>query len=427
VKTFHLTNAWHPSSGGIGTMYKALFEAANREGQPMRLVVPSGETRVEEIGDFGLVYHLESPRAPFDPDYRVLYPTRFLFPRTELRRILNREQPDLIEVSDKYTMPYLAGLLRTRRLPGVRFRPTTVGLSCERMDENMFAYVTAGAAAQRFCRWYMKSIYFPMFDHHITVSNHTAGELIEASRGHKVQRGIWVEPMGVDCDLFTPARKSEEVRRRLLVQVPGGGERMILFYAGRLAPEKNLALLLDTMRLLDPRCCLLCIAGDGLLLETLRRDCAEDRLPNVAFLGHVADRELLAAYYASANAFLHPNPREPFGIAPLEAMSAGLALVAPNSGGVTSYANPGNAWLVDPNAEAFAAAVREIRAWPDRTARRTAQARATAEEFRWSNMAGRYLRLYREIHELTQGRRLHPTMAARTYSTPGDWWGRDIA
>src|SRR3984885_14704166 len=41
VKTLHLTNAWHASSGGVGTFYKALFEAANREGHFMSLVGPA--------------------------------------------------------------------------------------------------------------------------------------------------------------------------------------------------------------------------------------------------------------------------------------------------------------------------------------------------------------------------------------------------
>ena len=47
-----------------------------------------------------------------------MLPHRYLFPRTALQRIINHELPDLIEVSDKYAMHYLAGLLRTRRLPG---------------------------------------------------------------------------------------------------------------------------------------------------------------------------------------------------------------------------------------------------------------------------------------------------------------------
>src|ERR1051326_270430 len=111
MKTLHLTNSWHANSGGIGTFYKALFETANREGHSMRLVVPAETDGVDEVGDFGRIYHIRAPRAPLNSDYRVIYPDRFLFPGTAIQRILNAEQPDLVEVSEKYTVPYLAGLL----------------------------------------------------------------------------------------------------------------------------------------------------------------------------------------------------------------------------------------------------------------------------------------------------------------------------
>ena len=186
-----------------------------------------------------------------------------MFPRTALQRIVNDELPDLIEVSDKYSMPFFAGLLRTRRLPGVSIRPTVVGMSHERMDENAAAYVTDKAIVRRFCRWYMKWIYFPMFDHHVTVSEHTAEELIHASRGHKVRRGIWISPMGVDCDRFTPGRRSPHVRRRLRELTQSGDDATLLLYAGRLAPEKNLTLLIQTAALLDPARYRLAIAGGG--------------------------------------------------------------------------------------------------------------------------------------------------------------------
>ena len=109
LKTLHLTNCWHPSSGGIRTFYKALFEAANREGHFMRLVVLSVFTSVERVGRFGRIYNIEAPRAPFHSDYRMALPHGYLFPRTALQRIVNEERPDLIEVSDKYVLPYLAG------------------------------------------------------------------------------------------------------------------------------------------------------------------------------------------------------------------------------------------------------------------------------------------------------------------------------
>jgi len=405
MKTLHLTNAWHRSSGGIGTFYKALFETANRQGHRMRLVVPGAETRVEQVGEFGLIYQLQARLAPLDRSYRIICPHRYLFPGTAIQRIINHERPDLIEIAEKYTMPYLGGLVRTRRLPGVTVRPVVIGASHERMDENVAAYVSASPAAARFCQWYMKWLYFPMFDHHFTFSEHTAEELIRASHGHKVRRGIWVTPLGVDCDRFHVSRRDPEppVTR--------------LLYAGRLSPEKNVFLLLEMMKRLDPREYSLTIAGDGPLLDALQRR----KMAHVSFLGHIADRDALASVYANADIFVHPNPREPFGIAPLEAMASGLALIAPNTGGVTSYANHSNAWLVSADPDSMAAAARDIRANPAATAARTWAARQTALRFDWSVVTGRLLDLYEEITAITKDRRLRPHLSPRTWSTETKW------
>jgi len=427
MKTLHLTNAWHSSSGGIGTFYKALMEAAEREEHEIRLVVPGTATREEEVGRFGRIYHIEAPRAPLNNNYRMIYPHRFLLPRTALQRIINQERPDLVEVSEKYTMPYLAGLLRTKRLPGVTIRPTVVGLSCERMDENFSAYLSRSAAGRRFCGLYMKWIYFPMFDHHITISEHVAEELIHASHGHKVRRGIWIEPMGVDCETFGRARPQPDLRREMLGGAAAPVGATLLLYAGRLAPEKNLPLLPDTMARLDPNQYRLAIAGDGILREHLQAEFARRGLHNVVSLGHIGDRARLADAYASADIFLHPNPREPFGIAPLEAMAAGLALVAPNSGGVISYADDSNAWLAEAGGEAFAAAVRSIREDPARAAHRRAAARQTAARYGWPVVTKRFLDLYREVHALTVGERTCAPIAPRSWSTEGDAFGREIS
>jgi alpha-1,6-mannosyltransferase len=426
LKTLHLTNCWHATSGGIGAFYRALFETANREGHEMRLVVPGVSSTVEPAGSFGRIYHIEAPCAPLNREYRMVLPHRYLFPRTALQRIINDEQPDLIEVADKYTTHYLAGLLRTRRLPGVRARPTVVGMSHERMDENMAAYVTRSRAGRVFCEWYMKWLYFPMFDQHVTVSEHTAQELIRASRGHKVRRGIWIAPMGVDSGRFTPARRSPQMRRRLLDLTHAAEDSTVLFYSGRLAPEKNLSLLIDTAALLDPSHYRLAIAGSGILLDPLRRECAARGIHHVVFLGYISDRDDLADLCANADIFVHPNPSEPFGIAPLEAMSAGLALVAPNAGGVTSYANDSNAWLADATPPAFAAAVTSVGMDAGARIRKIEAARRTAEEHAWPTVAARYLRLYRQLDAITKGNQPIDAIAARTYSTNGDLLGREL-
>jgi alpha-1,6-mannosyltransferase len=152
------------------------------------------------------------------------------------------------------------------------------------------------------------------------------------------------------------------------------------------------------------------------------------RAPSPArrFSGHVADRKTLAHWYANADIFVHPNPREPFGIAPLEAMSSGLALVAPNEGGVASYANASNAWLADAAPAAFADAIGAVQADPIARVAKTEAARKTAERHRWPDITARYLQLYRELQAITQGERRAETIAARTWSTPGDQFGKRI-
>lgn len=98
----------------------------------------------------------------------------------------------------------------------------------------------------------------------------------------------------------------------------------------RIDPIKRVDLLLDA---LDRHPALgalsFRILGSGWDLEKLRRRAA-DRHPNVDFLGF---SEAVAAELAAADLLLHLCPSEPFGLAILEAMAAGVPVLAPDSGG----------------------------------------------------------------------------------------------
>jgi len=174
LKTLHLTNSWHATSGGIATFYRALMASANQRGHHIRLVVPGETDRVEDAGEFAKIYYVKSPSARFNREYRTIYPPQFISPRGRVQQILAAERPDLVEICDKYTLNYLGALLRRRLLPALDFRPVVVGLSCERMDDNFRTYLGCVPFARAFCAAYMKWIYFPFFDHHIANSEYTA-------------------------------------------------------------------------------------------------------------------------------------------------------------------------------------------------------------------------------------------------------------
>lgn len=429
MKSIHLTNAWHESSGGIATFYRALMTAADAHRHFMRLIVPAKETRVEDRTPYVRIYHLGASHAPLSRNYRWLLPFRYLGPHSEIRNILIAERPDLIEVCDKYTLQYLAGLVRRDLVFPDGQRPTLVALSCERMIDNLPAYLPRFPLSETFCRLYMKWLYFGLFDHHIAVSDFTAQELRTASHGHMVQRGVWIRGMGVDIDNFNPERRDPLLRRRLLARAGGTEQSILLLYAGRLAPEKSLDLLVGVMQQLsrstefDFR---LAVAGDGVMRKSLERAVAISCPGRFAFLGHIGHGPELAAIYASADAFVHPNPAEPFGIAPLEAMASGLPLVACNRGGVLSYASASNAWLADPTAPALASAVLSAALQPAARRAKAMAALETARRRAWPNVAAEFFGLYRAIHEWHSGTARTPAIPPDFLSTAGNWLGREV-
>lgn len=408
IKTLHLTNAYHATSGGIRTFYRALLKAANEAARPLSLVVPGERTMVETIGEWGRIYHLAAPRSPaFDQRYRLLLPHTYLWPvRSAIQRIIRAEQPDLIEVCDKYALAWLGGLLRRGWMPGVK-RPVLIGLSCERMDDSVAAWLGESVLVRRVTQLYLGHLYIGQFDAHIANSPYTAAELSTAmTPRHK--RLICVQPMGVAVDDFSPTRRTLARRAALCQRVGLSEHSRLLLYVGRLSAEKNLSLLVRLMEQLmkEPWSNYrLIVAGAGPLGEAFAREC-EDCVPRrVRFLGQIENHTELADLYANCDVFVHPNPREPFGLAPLEAMAAGLPLVAPNTGGILSYADHTNAWLAEPTAAAFAAAVRSVFANDEQRAARLAAARTTAEEHAWEKIAASFFRLYEALHkELKNGR-----------------------
>ncbi len=383
-KSVHLTNYYHKNSGGISTSFNNLLAAAERHQRPVRLIVPGEKEDVEDVNPFAKIYYVPAKYSPFiDKRYRIMMPWQYMLKDTVIRKILLEEKPDMIEITDKYTLSLIGPMIRRNNFKKIG-RPMLVHFSCERMDDNVGSFLTKGRLGKWLARRVIGNYTMPNFDHHIANSNYTADEFYESlspeSNPHRSERFLnwcWrffkaprvpleelisVCPRGVDSVHFTPERTSDAVRRDMLEAAGIPENSVILLYAGRLSPEKNIGLLVDLMKILavdgkhDYR---LLVAGAGPQSNWLKKQSENLASGKITQLGHL-EKETLANYYANADVFVHPNPKEPFGIAPLEAMASGVPTVAPNAGGILSYATNENAWLVGATGEGFAGAIREV-------------------------------------------------------------------
>lgn len=134
-------------------------------------------------------------------------------------------------------------------------------------------------------------------------------------------RSVDVVARGVDTRLFNPAKRDTTLRKSW-----GAGDRdLVVACVGRLAPEKNLELLIQAFSAIrefrpDAR---LVLVGDG----PSRTQIASIRTEGIVLAG-MRTGEDLSRHYASADLFLFPSETETFGNVTAEALASGLPVVS---------------------------------------------------------------------------------------------------
>lgn len=193
--------------------------------------------------------------------------------------------------------------------------------------------------------------YYPQPDRLITVSQSMAA-LIQATHKIAAER-IHVIHNGCDLQLFAhpPLRPAQTIKLR---QTIAAEDEKIVLFAGRITPQKGITALYESAALVVerfPRVRYL-IVGDCRSFESadvIRR--LEQRFPqlqpHMKLLGQLP-RKQLAALYQVADLTLVPSIYEPFGYAAIEAMAAGVPVVATRIGGLAEIIEDGVTGLLVP-------------------------------------------------------------------------------
>ncbi|MDB5695743.1 MAG: glycosyltransferase family 1 protein [Sphingomonas bacterium] len=207
--------------------------------------------------------------------------------------------------------------------------------------------------------------------------------------GVKTPMAIWSR--GIDHDRFTPARRDLAWRRSLGL----GDDDVAVGFLGRVVKEKGLDVFAEVMAKLRRRGvpARTLVVGEGPAQAWFA-----EQVPDAVFAGFQSGDDLGRAV-ASMDVFFNPSVTETFGNVTLEAMAAGVPVVAANATGAIDLVEPGiTGFLVPPrDCEAYADAIARIVAQPDLRAGMGAAGHHKASGYRWDAANQAVLDVYLEL------------------------------
>lgn len=204
-------------------------------------------------------------------------------------------------------------------------------------------------------------------------------------------------PNGLDLSIYTPIDidTKHTLRRKYNLDI----ETPIILYLGRLIPSKNVALLLEALRIIGNDNQLSClIVGDGNERNRLEDICNSFKLNRcVRFVGMIND---VIDYYHLSDIFVLPSLFEGLPVALIEAMACGVAPIASECTGNLNIVRHGVTGLTFPinNAEALASQLVDLLASSQLRTKLALNARKHVEEtYGIHNVATDHLKVYFQV------------------------------
>ncbi len=393
------TESYPPVVNGVTTSVLTLIEQLEKMGHAVFVFAPRfpGHT-----GDPDNVFRFPSVLTPFDRGYPLPIP----FSR-HISSSVARHNLDVIHSQ----VPFLLGLtaLMVARAEGKPLVATNHTLYTEYSHYMPVVpeEITKGVT-RSMVRWYYERC------DAVIAPSQMAAERLE--NGYKIKRTqIKVVPTGIPVPQAIAPEIIAATRARY-----GAASGKLLLYAGRIAKEKNLGLLLDTFEQevapahADAK---LVLAGSGVDAAAIQeRIEASPRLRSRVIMTGFINRADLDPLYAAADLFVFPSLTETQGVVLGEALAAGTPCCAVNAAGSPETVTSEVDGLLTPNdIPTFGAAINRLLADDLLRARMGVAARHLAEQRTPEQMARSIIQVYRAAQRRNRMRQQsHPLGAVAT-------------
>ena len=318
MRVLIVSDCYAPRLGGIETQVRDLARNLKRAGHEPAVVTatPVGGGRGRSV-----------ERADGFPVYRTTahLPSELpVHPRAgrELDDLLSRLRPDVVHAHVGIVSPFAWSGIAAARRAGL---PLSVTFHCVLGPWASVAGVLGPSSPVRL--WQRGGADLT------AVSSMLASEVKRAG----AQDPVTVLPNGITVEDWRLERPSPQGRRphRPVTVVAS------LRWVERKRPLQVVRAFAQAVRSTPGSDALLRIYGDGPLRDRLAREVAESGLADrITLVGRV-ERTELAQAFTRADIYLQTSPADSFGISTLEARSAGLAVVALRSSGVSDFVTDG--------------------------------------------------------------------------------------
>ncbi len=223
---------------------------------------------------------------------------------------------------------------------------------------------------------------------HVVVPTESIREMLVKSYG--IEQGVTVVPTPVDLTKFRDLQP-DKVRSNF-----GLKEVEVLLFVGRLAREKGLDMLLRAFTLIQERRpgVRLLLLGRGPYEEALKAEVSRLGFKDFVIFAGAVPHEEVPGYYAAADLFVFPSTTETQGLVIIEAMAAGLPIVAVRAPGAIDVLTEGCGVLTENTPEALAREVVDILGDSRRQRELSEHARQAVERYSIPGATARMLDAY---------------------------------
>lgn len=379
MKIAIVTDTYFPRINGVSVSTRIFAREFSRQGHVVHVHAPAFPEAGKDDEPFKVIRY-PSLYLAFDPEDRMAYGFR------KQAKAFIAQNYDIVHTQTPFFLGQLA--VKWARKSGAKV-VHTYHTFYRAYTEYYFWYLprrlkTYGA------EWFSKR-YCNSCDLVIVPSSQMAREVFS----YRVKTPIAIIPTGVALSQFDGKNESK-FRKKMGFSAA----EKILLYVGRLADEKNIDFLLQVFARIEPEFPNIhfVIAGAGPALAKLKELAFQLHIGGKThFLGYIKGN-LLRDCYAAADLFLFASVTETQGLTVLEAMAAGVPVVAVGRMGIKDILErQAGGIMTEPDEEEFYQAVLKMLKDPDMYRQKKSETAGVVKGWSSEAMAGRALKEYEKL------------------------------